>query len=53
MFYRVQNHEAQPSGFRHNKTCAASFLKASKTLLEKCFTIGFITINYAFENVGN
>ena len=49
MFYRVQNHEVQPSGFRPDKTRSASFLTASKTFLEKRVSIEFITIMLLWE----
>ena len=45
VFYRDLNHEAQPSGFRPDKTRAASFLKSFiKTFLERRVSREFITI---------
>ena len=52
VFYRVSNHEAQPSGFRPDKTRAASFLKGFKNIPGKACVNG-VHNNYAFVNVGN
>ena len=35
VFYRVKNHEAQPSGFRPDKIVAASFLNGFKNIPKK------------------
>ena len=37
MFYRVKNHEAQPSGFRPEEICAASFLNGFKNIPGKAW----------------
>ena len=50
--YRVQNHEAQPSGFRPDKTRAASFLNGFKNIPGKA-CVNRVHNNYAFVNVGN
>ena len=39
-FYRVENHEAQPSGFRPDKTRAASFLNGFKNIPQKACVLG-------------
>ena len=52
MFYWVQNHEAQPSGFRPDKTRAASFLNGFKNIPGKA-CVNRVHSNYAFVNVGN
>ena len=49
VFYRG---EAQPSGFRPDKTRAASFLNGFKNIPGKACVNG-IHNNYAFANVGN
>ena len=43
MFYRVENHEAQPSGFWPDKTRAASFLNSFKNIPEKACVLGVRT----------
>ena len=53
MFYRVKNHEAQPSVFRPDKTCAASFLNGFKNIPGKAFVNRVHSNNYALVNVGN
>ena len=51
MFYRVKNHEAQPSGFRPDKTrAAASFLNGLKNISGKA-CVNRVHNNYAFVNV--
>ena len=52
VFYLVQNHEAQPSGFRPDKTRAASFLNGFKNIPGKA-CVNRVHNNYAFVNVGN
>ena len=44
VFYRVKNHEVQPSGCRPCKGRALSFLNALKTFLKKRVSIDIITI---------
>ena len=55
MFYRDLNHEVQPSGFRPDKTRAASFfffLNGFKNIPGKA-CVNRVHNNYAFVNVGN
>ena len=52
MFYWVENHEAQPSGFRPDKTRAASFFNGFKNIPGKA-CVNRVHSNYAFVNVGN
>ena len=50
VFYRVLKHEAQPSGFRPDKTRAASFWNGFKSIPEKACVDRF---HNNFVNVGN
>ena len=52
VFYRVLNPDAQPSGFRPDKTRAASFLNGFKNIPGKA-CVNRVHNNYAFVNVGN
>ena len=52
MFYCIQNHEAQLSGFRSDKTLAASFLSGFRNIPGKA-CVNRVHNNYAFVNVGN
>ena len=52
MFYWVENHEAQPSSFRPDRTRAANFLNGFKNIPEKA-CVNRVHNNYAFVNVGN
>ena len=52
MFYQVENHEAQPSGFRPDKTRATGFLNSFKNIPGKA-CVKRVHNNYAFVNVGN
>ena len=52
MFYRDLNHEAQPSGFRPDKTRAASLLNGFKNIPGKA-CVNRVHNNYAFVNAGN
>ena len=49
MFYR-DNHEAQPSGFRPDKTCAAIFLNGFKNIPGKA-RVKRVHNNDSFVNV--
>ena len=53
MFYRdLQNHKVALSGFRPDKTCAASFLNGFKNILGKA-CVKRVHNNDAFVNIGN
>ena len=52
MFYWVKNHEAQPSGFRPDKTRAANFLNDFENIPGKA-CVNRVHNNYAFVNIGN
>ena len=52
MFYRGENNEAQPSGFRPDKTRAASLLNGFKNIPGKA-CVKRVHNNDAFVNVGN
>ena len=52
VFYRDLNHEAQPSGFRPDKTRAASLLNGFKNIPGKA-CVNRVHNNYAFVNAGN
>ena len=51
-FIGIQNHEAQPSGFRPDKTRAASFLNGFKNIPGKA-CVKRVHNNDAFVSVGN
>ena len=51
LFYQVF-YEAQPNGFRPDKTRAASFLNGFKNIPGKAY-VNRVHNNYAFVNVGN
>ena len=52
VFYRVYNHEAQPSGFRPDKTRATRFLNGFKNIPGKA-CVNRVHNNYALVNVEN
>ena len=52
VFYRAQSHEVQPSGFRPDKSRAASFLNGFKNIPGKA-CVNRVHNNHAFVNVGN
>ena len=52
VIYPVKNHEAQPSGFRPDKTRAATFFNGFKNTPGKS-CVKSIHNNDAFVNVGN
>ena len=54
MFYRdLKKHEAQLSGFRPDKTRAASFLNGSVKNIPRKANVKRVHNNDAFVNVGN